>query len=159
MVVLGGGVKRMLIDGDDRWIWRFWRDESAWVRDPEQPGPLPCSTDHHCSKVPLSEEGPRAVVGNSVQGWKETAMGATEPEAVVPSCWRTKRLRTGMRSETAGCNSLIDLQGSRPLSNALSTDCGRSVGEHVQPLRKGECERGRTGNPFFLGAYTSDVLS
>ena len=24
-----------LIDGDDRWIWRFWRDESAWVRDPK----------------------------------------------------------------------------------------------------------------------------
>ena len=24
-----------LIDGDDRWIWRFWGDESAWVRDPK----------------------------------------------------------------------------------------------------------------------------
>ena len=32
-----GGVMRegWLIDGDDRWIWRFWRDESAWVRDPK----------------------------------------------------------------------------------------------------------------------------
>lgn len=24
-----------LIDGEDCWIWRFWRDESAWVRDPK----------------------------------------------------------------------------------------------------------------------------
>ena len=24
-----------LIDRDDFWIWRFWRDESAWVRDPK----------------------------------------------------------------------------------------------------------------------------
>ena len=24
-----------LIDRDDCWIWRFWRDESAWVRDPK----------------------------------------------------------------------------------------------------------------------------
>ena len=24
-----------LIDSDDCWIWRFWRDESAWVRDPK----------------------------------------------------------------------------------------------------------------------------
>ena len=36
-LVPGGGVMRegWLIDGDDRWIWRFWRDESAWVRDPK----------------------------------------------------------------------------------------------------------------------------
>ena len=36
-LVSGGGVMRegWLIDGDDRWIWRFWRDESAWVRDPK----------------------------------------------------------------------------------------------------------------------------
>ena len=36
-LVSGGGVMRKgwLIDGDDRWIWRFWRDESAWVRDPK----------------------------------------------------------------------------------------------------------------------------
>ena len=25
----------MLIDQDNCWIWRFWRDESAWVRDPK----------------------------------------------------------------------------------------------------------------------------
>ena len=32
----GGGVREgWLIDGDDRWIWRFWRDESAWARDPK----------------------------------------------------------------------------------------------------------------------------
>ena len=24
-----------LIDRDDFWIWRFWRDETAWVRDPK----------------------------------------------------------------------------------------------------------------------------
>ena len=24
-----------LIDANDHWIWRFWRDESAWVRDPK----------------------------------------------------------------------------------------------------------------------------
>ena len=24
-----------LIDGEDRWIWRFWRDESAWARNPK----------------------------------------------------------------------------------------------------------------------------
>ena len=23
------------VDSDDHWIWRFWRDESAWVRDPK----------------------------------------------------------------------------------------------------------------------------
>ena len=36
-LVPGGGVMKegWLIDGDDRWIWRFWRDESAWVRDPK----------------------------------------------------------------------------------------------------------------------------
>ena len=32
----GGGVREgWLIDGDDRWIWRFWRDESAWAKDPK----------------------------------------------------------------------------------------------------------------------------
>ena len=36
-LVPGGGVMKegWLIDGDDLWIWRFWRDESAWVRDPK----------------------------------------------------------------------------------------------------------------------------
>ena len=31
----GGGVMRegWLIDADDHLSWRFWRDESAWVRD------------------------------------------------------------------------------------------------------------------------------
>ena len=24
-----------MIDADDHWIWRFWRDESAWIRDPK----------------------------------------------------------------------------------------------------------------------------
>ena len=24
-----------LIDADDHWIWRLWRDESAWIRDPK----------------------------------------------------------------------------------------------------------------------------
>lgn len=24
-----------LIDRDNYWIWRFWRDETAWVRDPK----------------------------------------------------------------------------------------------------------------------------
>ena len=24
-----------LIDADDNWIWRFWRDETEWVRDPK----------------------------------------------------------------------------------------------------------------------------
>ena len=36
-LVPGGGVMKegWLIDSDDCWIWRFWRDESAWVRDPK----------------------------------------------------------------------------------------------------------------------------
>ena len=41
-----------LIEGDDRWIWRFWHDESAWVRDPKvflDRGAC-CLMDHLCSK-------------------------------------------------------------------------------------------------------------
>ena len=36
-MVPGGGVvkKGWLINANDHWVWRFWRDKCAWVRDPK----------------------------------------------------------------------------------------------------------------------------
>ena len=50
-LVPGGGVMRegWLIDRDDCWIWRFWRDESAWVRTRRYSSTVDeCLRDHHC---------------------------------------------------------------------------------------------------------------
>ena len=40
-----------LIDANDHWVWRFHRDNSAWVRDPKvflSTVGVKCLTDHHC---------------------------------------------------------------------------------------------------------------
>ena len=86
MNYFGGGVREgWLIDGDDRWIWRFWRDESAWVRDPKVfldrgrllPDGPPLLKERRYLRKDAAEQLWKSL---QTQGWKplkEPAWGAT----------------------------------------------------------------------------------
>ena len=74
-----------LIDRDDCWIWRFWRDESAWVRDPKVfldrgrllPGEEPLLKERRYLRKNDAEQLWRSL---QTQGWKplkQPAWGAS----------------------------------------------------------------------------------
>ena len=77
MPVSGLMRKGMLIDAKDHWVWRFYRDESAWVRDPKvfvDPGrampegpPLLKERRHH--QKDLAEQMWKSL---QHQGWRPT---------------------------------------------------------------------------------------
>ena len=85
----GGCVREgWLIDGDDRWIWRFWRDESAWARDPKVfldrerllPDGPPLLKERRYLRKDASEQFWSSL---QTQGWKplkQPAWGATAEE-------------------------------------------------------------------------------
>ena len=86
-LVPGGGVMQegWLIDADDHWIWRFWRDESAWVRDPKVfldrgcllPSEEPLLKERRYLRKDAAEQLWRSL---QTQGWrplKKPAWGAT----------------------------------------------------------------------------------
>ena len=64
-----------LIDQDDCWIWRFWRDETAWVRDPKVfldrgrllPGEEPLLKERRYLRKNDAEQLWRSL---QTQGWK-----------------------------------------------------------------------------------------
>ena len=73
-----------LIDANDLWIWRFWRDESAWVRDPEVfldrgrllPDGPPLLKERRCLRKAAAEQLWKSL---QTQGWKplkQPALGA-----------------------------------------------------------------------------------
>ena len=54
-----------MIDANDHWVWRFHRDNSAWVRDPKVfiDRGQSMLKNHHCSRsVDICGTSPRAVV-------------------------------------------------------------------------------------------------
>ena len=74
-----------LIDADDHWIWRFWRDESAWIRDPKVfldrgrllPGEEPLLKERRYLRKDAAEQLWRSLQS---QGWKplkKAAWGAS----------------------------------------------------------------------------------
>ena len=73
-----------LIDADDHWIWRFWRDESAWIRDPKVfldrgrllPGEEPLLKELRYLRKDAAEQLWRSLQS---QGWKplKKAMGGS----------------------------------------------------------------------------------
>ena len=82
----GGGVMKegWLINGDDRWIWRLWRDESAWVRDPnvfiDRGRSMPEGPPLLKERRYLSKDAAEQMLKSlQTQGWKKTAplWGAT----------------------------------------------------------------------------------
>ena len=89
-LVPGGGVMRegWLIDRDDCWIWRFWRDESAWVRDPKVfldrgrllPGEEPLLKERRYLRKNDAEQLWRSL---QTQGWKPLKQPAWGSSAEV----------------------------------------------------------------------------
>ena len=77
-----------LIDADDHWIWRFWRDESAWIRDPKvfldrgrlPPGEEPLLKERRYLRKDAAEQLWRSLLS---QGWKPLKKAAWGSSADV----------------------------------------------------------------------------
>ncbi|MGC6483648.1 MAG: DUF1651 domain-containing protein [Synechococcus sp.] len=79
-----------LIDANDHWVWRFHRDNSAWVRDPkvfidrgrQMPKGPPLLKERRYLRKDAAEQLWKSL---QTQGWKTTdpARGATEPGTVA----------------------------------------------------------------------------
>ena len=85
-LVSGGGVMQegWLIDANDHWVWRFHRDNSAWVRDPkvfldrgrQMPDGPPLLKERRYLRKDAAEQLRKSL---QMQGWKplkEPAWGA-----------------------------------------------------------------------------------
>ena len=72
-----------LIDADDQWIWRFWRDESAWIRDPKVfldrgrllPGEEPLLKERRYLRKDAAEQLWRSLQTAGVETSEETCLG------------------------------------------------------------------------------------
>ena len=72
-----------LIDRDDRWIWRFWRDEIAWVRDPKVfldrgrllPGEEPLLKERRYLRKDAAEQLWRSLQTTRVETFEEARLG------------------------------------------------------------------------------------
>ena len=89
-LVPGGGVMKEggLIDANDHWVWRFHRDNSAWVRDPkvfidrgrQMPEGPPLLKERRYLRKDLAEQLWQSL---QAQGWKPLktpAWGASAEE-------------------------------------------------------------------------------
>ena len=78
-LVPGGGVMQegWLIDANDHWVWRFHRDNSAWVRDPkvfidrgrQMPAGPPLLKERRYLRKDAAEQMWKSL---QTQGWKKT---------------------------------------------------------------------------------------
>ena len=65
-----------LIDRDDCWIWRFWRDESAWLREPK------VFLDRGCllpGEEPLLKERRYLLMNDADQLWRSLQAQGWKP--------------------------------------------------------------------------------
>ena len=77
-----------LIDRNDRWIWRFWRDETAWVGDPKVlldrgrllPDGPPLLKERRYLRKEAADQMWRSL---QTQGWKTLKQPAWGPAADV----------------------------------------------------------------------------